>query len=358
MRLADPRSFVAIPPLFWASCRIERSLWRTFWACLLSCGLVGSLQAQSLGSPASATPTRSVNEWLMRMHEASRQRAYTGTMVVSAGTAMSTSRVVHVCDGTQQMEHIENLTGTPQITLRRNDEVMTLNPESRTARLEKRAALGQFPELLRTSGSNLAEWYAAVERGTERVAGHWADVVEIQPKDTWRFGFRIWAEKQTGLVLKMQTLAEQGAVLEQVAFTELQLDAPVSMGKLARLMKDTRGYEVQRITLRKTTPEAEGWRLKEAVPGFVAVSCHVRETSSGASGGGTAPMQWVFSDGLASVSLFVEPFDAQLHSQEKAAAAGATHSLTRRVGGYWLTVLGEVPAPTLRRFAYALERAR
>jgi sigma-E factor negative regulatory protein RseB len=298
----------------------------------------------------------------MRMHEASRQRAYTGTMVVSAGATMSTSRVAHVCDGTQQMEQIENLTGAPQITLRRNDEVMTLNPESRTARLEKRTTLGQFPELLRTSGSHLADWYAAVERSPERVAGHWADVVDIQPKDAWRFGFRIWAEKQTGLVLKMQTLGEQGAVLEQIAFTELQLDAPVSMGKLVRLMKDTRGYEVQRVTLRKTTPEAEGWRLKEGVPGFVAVSCHVRETSSNAPGEGAsmgaAPMQWVFSDGLASVSLFVEPFDAQRHTQEKTLATGATHSLTRRVGGYWLTVLGEVPAPTLRRFASALERGR
>jgi len=354
MPLADSPSVVAIRPVVWAASLRQRPFWRAFWACLLGWGLVGSLQAQSLTTPTVATTTRSVNEWLVRMHEASRQRAYTGTMVVSSGAAMSTSRIVHVCDGTQQMEQIENLTGAPQITLRRNDEVLTLNPESRTARLEQRAALGQFPELLRTSGSNPADWYAAVERGTERVAGHWADVVEIQPKDAWRFGFRIWAEKQTGLVLKMQTLGEQGAVLEQVAFTELQLDAPVSMGKLARLMKDTRGYELQRITLRKTTPEAEGWRLKEGLPGFVAVSCHVRETGSSA----VAPMQWVFSDGLASVSLFVEPFDPQRHTQEKAAASGATHSLTRRVGGYWLTVLGEVPASTLRRFAYALERAR
>ena len=57
-------------------------------------------------------------------------------------------------------------------------------------------------------------------------------MVEILPKDALRFGYRIWSEKQSGLVVKLQTLGEQGALLEQVAFSELQLDAPVSMDKL------------------------------------------------------------------------------------------------------------------------------
>lgn len=69
-------------------------------------------------------------------------------------------------------------------------------------------------------------------------------------------------------------------------------------------------------------------------------------------------MQWVFSDGLASVSLFVEPFDAQRHTQETSATVGATNSVNRRVGDHWLTVMGEVPVATLRRFAVALERTR
>ena len=298
-----------------------------------------------------------MNEWLMRMHEASRQRAYMGTLVVSAGASMSASRIWHVCDGEQQMERVDTLTGAPRTTIRRNNEVITFAPDSKTAWVEKRESLGLFPELLRTPSNAIPEFYGVSEAGTERVAGYLADVVEIQPKDTLRFGFRIWAEKKTGLVVKLQTLGEQGAVLEQVAFSELQLDAPVSMGKLTRLMKDTKGYDVQRPVLKKTTAEAEGWRLKEPVPGFLPMSCHTREVVD-APAGSTAPMQWVFSDGLASVSLFVESFDPQRHGQEKALATGATHSVSRRVGAYWLTALGEVPTATLRRFANALERAR
>ena len=321
---------------------------------LLALGLWQSSFAQT--APAASPSSRSITEWLTRMHEASRQRAYTGTLVVSAGSAMSASRIWHVCDGTQQMERVETLTGAPRSTIRHNNDVITFAPDHKVAWVDKRESLGVFPELLRTPSNAIPDFYSVSESGVERVAGHLADVVQIAPRDALRFGYRIWSEKKTGLVVKLQTLGEQGAVLEQVAFSELQLDAPVRMDKLKRLMGDTKGYEVHRQTLRKTTPEAEGWRLKEPVPGFQSMSCHTREDDTGASG--PSPMQWVFSDGLASVSLFVEPFDPQRHGTEKSAVTGATHSLTRRIGAYWLTALGEVPPATLKRFASALDRTR
>lgn len=327
------------------------------WGALALVALVCGLATPPASAQTQPEGSRSINEWLMRMHEASRQRAYMGTLVVSAGSAMSASRIWHVCDGVQQMERVETLTGAPRTTIRRNNEVITFVPGAKAAWLEKRESLGLFPELLRTPSNAIPEHYGVREQGAERVAGHLADVVDIVPKDEWRYGYRIWSEKKTGLVVKLQTLGEQGAVLEQVAFTELQLNAPVRMDKLVQLMNDTKGYEVHKPELRKTTPEAEGWRLKEAVPGFLPMSCHTRKVSEG-TGKGAAPMQWVFSDGLASVSLFVEPFDARRHGLERSDVTGATQSLTRRIGEHWLTAMGEVPAPTLRRFALALERTR
>ncbi|MBL0919795.1 MAG: MucB/RseB C-terminal domain-containing protein [Hydrogenophaga sp.] len=300
---------------------------------------------------------RGVNEWLTRMHEASRYRAYTGTLVVTAGSAMSAAKIWHVCDGNQQMERVETLTGAPRTTIRRNSEVITFEPETRKAVVEKRESLGMFPDLLRAPKNLIPQFYGSREVGTQRVAGHLSDMVEIQPRDEFRFGYRVWSEQKSGLVVKLQTLDGRGRVIEQVAFSELQLDAPVSMDKLARLMKDTRGYEVIKPTLRKTTPQAEGWRLSDNVPGFTPMSCHTRD-ADGSSAPGQAPMQWVFSDGLASVSLFVEPFDAQRHGQEGEAALGATHSVSRRVGEHWVTAVGEVPAATLQRFTQALERIR
>lgn len=328
--------------------------WRVAMVAALTAGACVTVLAQPAPAPTSS---RSVSEWLSRMHEASRQRSYTGTLVVSAGAAMSASKIWHVCDGQQQVERIDSLTGAPRTTIRRNNEVITFAPESKTATVEKRESLGLFPDMGRTPSNQIPLFYSAREVGVQRVAGHLADTVEILPRDEWRFGYRIWSEQQSGLVVKIQTLGEQGAVLEQVAFTELQLDAPVSMDKLKQAMKDTRGYEVIKPALKKTTAEAQGWRLKEAIPGFQSMSCHTREAGQGLAPG-QAPMQWVFSDGLASVSLFVEPFDEQRHRQEKPAAVGATHSVGRRVGDHWVTAMGEVPLATLKRFIQAIERTQ
>lgn len=332
--------------------------WHWPVAALLALVTSVAVPVQAQAPAAAAVPGRTVTDWLMRMHDASRQRAYMGTLVVSAGSSMSASRIWHVCDGTQQMERVDTLTGAQRSTIRRNNEVITFVPDSRVALVEKRDSLGLFPELLRTPSNAIPTFYGVREVGVERVAGHLADVVEIFPKDALRFGYRIWSEKKTGLVVKLQTLGEQGAVLEQVAFSELQMDAPVSMDKLNRLMNDTRGYEVHRSAMRKTTLEAEGWRLKETVPGFLPMNCQSREATAGAAGSSVTPMQCVLSDGLASVSLFTEPYDAQRHAAEKGAVTGATHSLTRRIGNHWLTVMGEVPAHTLSRLALSLERSR
>ena len=311
--------------------------------------------AQTLAPTNAKEPSRSLTEWLTRMHEASRQRAYQGTLVVSAGANMSASKIWHVCDGVQQMERVETLTGAPRTTIRRNNDVITFAPDSKTAWVEKRESLGLFPELLRAPSNAIPEHYDVRELGVDRVAGHLADRIEVVPRDALRFGYQIWAEQKTGLVVKMQTLGVQGSVLEQVAFSELQLNAPVRMDELKRQMGDTRGYEVHKPTMKKTTAAAEGWRLKDPIPGFASMSCHTRGATGGAE---PASMQWVFSDGLASVSLFVENFDPQRHNAEKSAAVGATHSFARRIDDHWVTALGEVPTATLRRFVQALERTR
>ncbi len=179
--------------------------------------------------------------------------------------------------------------------------------------------------------------------------------MDFLPKDGLRYGYRLWSEKQTGLVVKLQTRDAGGQVLEQVAFTELQFDAPVKMEALARQMDNTAGYQVLRPELRKTTPEAEGWRLKAEVPGFQSMSCQARRESNAKA---SAAVQWVFSDGLASVSLFLETFDPKRHTKEKVASAGATHSVSRRLGEHWVTAMGEVPPDTLMAFVQALERSR
>lgn len=320
-------------------------------------GLLPMAGAEQPAVPGAspAARERSISEWLLRMHEASRRRAYIGTLVVSSGSSMASARVWHVCDGQQQLERVESLTGTPRSTFRRNDEVVTFSPQSRLAVAEKREALGLFPHLLKSVDAAIEQHYSASAQGSERVAGFEADIVRLVPKDDLRFGYRIWSEKRTGLVVKLQTLDGRERVLEQVAFSELQLDAPVSMDKLIRMMGNTEGYKVETPALVRTTAAAEGWRLAQEVPGFRSMSCYHRPAASG-----MGAVQWVFSDGLASVSVFIESYDPRRHDQQGQQALGATHALVRRLtsgnSSWWLTFVGEVPAQTLQMFAQGLER--
>ena len=327
--------------------------------CALAMGLALTAPvawAQTLPATQAVTAAQAqwtVGDWLERLHAASRQRAYMGTFVVSSGSDMAASKIWHVCDGVQQMERIETLTGTPRTTLRRNDEVRTFVPDQRLVLQERREALRFFPDLLNASNQRIESFYSARLVGSERVAGFDATVVDFVPNDTLRHAYRIWSEKQTGLMLKMQTRSIEGRVLEQVAFTKLQLNAPVRMDVLSRQMDNTAGYTIVEPALLRTEPESLGWRLRASVPGFQSMSSYSRTDRSG-----NPSFQWIFSDGLASVSLFLETFDPERHTNEKTAAEGAMHSVSRKMGDYWVTALGEVPLETLSLFIQSLDRSR
>ena len=325
---------------------------------LVLCGLVvaqgNALAQQPVGSD---TP---LNSWLFRVHQAARQSVYTGTFVVSSSAGMASARIWHVCDGAQQLERVESLSGAPRAIFRHNDQVVTFFPQSRIAVAEVRESLGLFPDLLKSSDSSIGDLYQLKALGNERIAGFDADVFQLQPKDKLRYGYRIWNEKKTGLIIQLQTLDLNSKVLEQAAFSELQLGAVVNAAKLSR-SGSTDGYRVVRPELQKTTADAQGWALQKTVDGFKPMGCYKRPSAvpAGADGNGQSTMQWVFSDGVATVSLFVEAFDARRHLREGVTdMGGATHTLTRRIDSWWATAVGEVPLTTLSAFALALERKK
>ncbi len=308
---------------------------------------------------SSGESALSINDWLLRMHEAAmKKRSYVGTLVQSSPQFMSSARIWHACDGAQQMERVDTLTGAPRSTFRHNDKLVTFIPETKVVRVEKREALGGFPEVLKPGSGSIPDFYAVKALGQERIAGLDSDVVQLMPKDSMRYGYRIWTEKKSNLVVKIQTLDASSAVLEQAAFSELQMDAPVKMEKLVQMMSATEGYKIDQPVLTKTSAAAEGWVLKNSVPGFKPMSCYKRGASQNSAAGSDKTMQWIFSDGLATVSLFVEEFDKARHTQEGTLAQGATNSLIKRVNEFWLTAVGEVPPQTLKAFAQGLERKR
>ena len=342
-------------PASWANAPWRRGWMRRMSAlALLWCagGVLTYAAAQgAFGGGAGRSvgpPQRSVDEWLVRLQQGSSVPSFVGTYVVSASNgAMASARIWHLCEGDLQLERVDALSGPPRSTFRRNDEVSLLLPDAHVLRSEQRAPGGRFPNLLRPGADQAAaEHYTAQETGQDRVAGMTTDVVVLKPVDQWRFGYRIWSERRTGLVLKTQTLDGAGKVLEQSAFSEVQLDPPEPAVKTQLAMPSTEGWRKVRIERVRIDAAREGWRLEQPVPGFEPQGCF--RQSMGAS---NSVVQWVFSDGLATVSIFIEPFDAKRHVHAGVSSLGATHAMSRRwpgaQGPWWVTLIGEVPRQTL-----------
>jgi sigma-E factor negative regulatory protein RseB len=308
-----------------------------------------------------APPALGVVEWLQRMHSGARQRNYIGTFVVSAaGGDLSSARIWHVRDGEMQIERIEALSGPPRSTFRRNHHVMTFLPEAKVVKVEKRESFDLFPNLPDKPDSSVGDFYEVRALGKDRVAGFDTDVVQLVPHDGLRFGYRIWSERRSGLLVKLQTVDSDSRVVEQSAFSELQLDAPVKAQALLQMMSNTSGYRVEKLELERSSAHDEGWALKTPVAGFRPRSFYRRP--AGDKSAQERTVQWTFSDGLASVSLFIERYDEKRAPRDGVLTIGATNAIRRRLpepaSDWWLTAVGEVPQQTLNAFAQSLARTR
>ena len=316
--------------------------------------------AAQTGTEPAAEPQK-VRAWLMRIHEAASQRNFQGTFVVSGGGAVSSARIAHYCEGRNQFERIESLDGQARHVFRHNDIVHTVWPGSRVAVIEQSQLLMSFPALLQAGDDRIVDYYDVRPQGTDRVAGHDANVLLLQPKDALRFGYRLWSEKTTGLLLRADVLDGRSEVIETSAFSDVAINVKPQPETVLQPMKRLDGYRVVRPVLTPTRLEDEGWTLREVAPGFRQVSC-VRRPIDGPSGEREADaepvLQAIYSDGLTYVSIFIEPFNAQRHTRPMLAAMGATQTLMRRQGEWWITVVGDVPASTLKMFAKGLERRR
>jgi sigma-E factor negative regulatory protein RseB len=331
--------------------------------------LSGTLLAAWLAAPAAwagaertALPVPEARAWLLRMHQAARAKSYQGTLVVTASGQVSSSRVSHYGADNHSYERVEMQDGQPRVVLRHDDEVVTLWPLAKRARVEQRDAVALFPSVLTGSEEGLLERYDVVAEGPSRVAGHEASVFLLRPRDGARFPQRLWAEAGSALLLRADVLGADGRVIETAAFTDLTIGIKAQPESVLAAMKKLDGYRVVRAAPQRTTLDAEGWRLVPPVSGFRQVSC-VRRSFERASEEAQAAtpvevLQVIFSDGLTHVSVFIEPARAEARRAGHG-AFGATHTLVLPHGsGHWLTVMGDVPLATLKQFAQALEGRR
>lgn len=312
----------------------------------VSLGLCTALLAAPQPVQAQGDPL----SWLGRIAAASRQLSYAGTFIYQSGQHMETSRIAHLVDADGEHERLEVLDGSPREVIRSNNEVRCVLPDQKVVIIDEAGGRRAFPARLPASFAGLAENYRIRKGETTRVAGYETQQIVLEPRDDLRFGHQLWAEQGSGLLLKARMVDGQGQVIEQFTFSEVRIGNVERAALAPRYRKDeewrvvnTRGSEVSQ--------QDAGWKVG-ALPGFELASV-VRRPLGGERG---EVVHMVFSDGLAALSLFIEPLPAGEMGEQGVQRSGPINIYKRVVEGHQLTVLGEVPVRAVQRLGDAVTR--
>jgi len=286
------------------------------------------------------------------MAQGSRQLTYSGTFVYRSSGRGDTSRIAHSLRDGLEMERIEALDGSPREVLRAGSEVKCFFPEEKLLIIENRSSQRGFPALLPAGLGSLPEHYAIRSGGQGRVAGMKSLAVLLEPRDDMRYGHEFWMDAASGLLLKANLVGAHGETLESFAFTQVKIGGPLEHGALKPRFDNER-VRVQQVRATEMKPDDIDWSFRSLLPGFRKIATMRRQSAPE----NPESLHVVFSDGLASISVFIEPGRA---SGEKATAstAGPVSVYRRQLGEHRLVVMGEVPALAVKRLGDGIERRR
>lgn len=320
-----------------------------FWLVVLL-GVSGVVQAASSDSQEEALA------WLRKMAAASRQLNYSGTFVYQYGNHVETSRVVHYVNAAGgEFERLEAMDGPPREVIRSNDQVVCYLPNSKAVLVEERHGR-HFPVLLPEQLNGITDSYHLKKEDVDRVADQDCVWIAVLPRDNLRYGRRFCAEVHSGLPLRARTVNEKNEPIESFAFTQVTLGGSFNRDKVkSRYAEKARvqNWRVDRSALNvgSETPSDTGWVLSNQPAGFKKLM-EVKRSIAGRNG----PVSHiVFSDGMAAVSVFIEPATTRSHAAQSLSHQGAVNIYTRPYGGQLVTVLGEAPAATVMQIGNSLE---
>ncbi|MCK9258174.1 MAG: MucB/RseB C-terminal domain-containing protein [Azoarcus sp.] len=289
--------------------------------------------------------------WLGKISTASQRLNYVGTFTYQSGKQIETSRIAHRANGDGEFERLEVLDGSPREVIRSAGEVRCVLPDQRTVIIDQPGGRRVFPARLPASFKGLAESYVIRKGARGRVAGYEAQSIVLEPKDNMRYGHVLWAELKTGLLLKSRMVDARGDMIEQFTFSDLRIGGEVDSALLKPRFSQGEGWRVVSVRGDEISKADSGWQLRSPIPGFTLNS--VVRRSLGADRGDAVHM--VFGDGLAAISVFIEPVGPETATSVGASSSGAINVFRRTLGTHVVTALGEVPARAVQRLAEGIE---
>jgi sigma-E factor negative regulatory protein RseB len=303
-------------------------------------------------------------QWLEKMNQALATRNYDGTFMHVSGGRSETMRIVHRVRGGKVTERLQSLDGSGREFVRNEGELTCYLPDQHTVLIEPRQEASPFLGNLPQFGSAAADFYEVESLQSTRVLNRPVRVIAVTPKDQYRFGYRLWLDEKTGMPLKTQLCDAQGQSIEQIIFAKLEMPDSIPDSDLAPSVH-TEGMRLVRQgpSREPAMPGMATFKASELPPGF-------RLTIEGAQtlGGADVPTShFVYSDGLATVSVFIEmprtagatsptaPRPPAAAPMEGLSRVGSGYAYSSVVEGHQVTAVGEVPAQTVELLVHSIK---
>ena len=310
-----------------------------------------------LSAPGAwAGPADSPSAWLQRMGHSMQTLSYTGTFVYVHNGRMEAMRIVHARDENGQRERLISLNGEPREVIRNDETVTCIRPGSRSIEVSKSRPRNPLPVALSEDLGRLDQGYQLEFAGEERVAGLPARIIAIRPVDRMRYGYRLWIDRDNHLLLRSDMTDESGRPVEQVMFTDLRIIDSVPDEFFSPVLSGS-GYTWHRDEAVPVATDGDDlrWQVAGLPPGFRLTAFNRKSHNQGE---GQMVDHLVYSDGLASLSVFIEPAVAGASALDGESRMGAVNAYGHRYDTFNVTVVGEVPVETLRQVGESVSARR
>jgi len=295
---------------------------------------------------ANDTLDHNLRNWLDVIAASALKYSYEGTFVYRYDTQIIAMQVVHSANGTSEQEKITSLNG-PEHQILQQGRSLALNFKESQRALQDSHSTEKRPDF----DEILMVHYGVDAQGTDRIAGRETRVVRIVAKDQYRYGYDLWLDLQTNLVLRSDMVDDKGNIIEQVMFTEILL-IDFERAQAQMNVPNSNAHEEKPMA----TPEESDrstdieWQIGKQPEGFVLTNHYVKPASR-------IQLRYehmVLTDGLASVSVFIEKTTSDSESLIGQRKMGAVNAFGRIINNYQVTVVGDVPAVTVKLIAQSV----
>jgi sigma-E factor negative regulatory protein RseB len=296
---------------------------------------------------------REARQWLERMSEALATRNYEGRFFHMRDSRREAMRIYHRVDKGKVTERLVSLDGSGREIIRNQSEVVCYLPDRRTVLVEKRTDDNTLLAAVPAYNEELEAHYN-IERGPfTKALGRRTQVINVTPRDQFRYGYRLWLDDETAMPLKSQLCDREGNVIEQILFAELNFRDRIPADSLKPSVSGEGFRWIRQDVQPQLAPDqVGGWGVIRLPAGFRLTAWRIQLIA-----GSNVPVQHlVYSDGLASVSVFIEPADPQAQPMRGLAKVGAAFAFSRAMDGHQVTAVGEVPPVTLEAIAASVTK--